>query len=209
MATDYTVKQGDHLAKIAKRFGFLSVRLIWNHPKNAKLRKLRQNPNVLLPGDVVHVPDRTAKIVSRSVGQQHTFQLRGEALLVRVVLLDLRRELIPGEKVTLVLGNEMELSTDGEGKLEHQIDPSTELGAIRLKHGDADLRVGHLDPIEEESGVRARLSNLGYLIGEVEDAEDVEELKLALQEFQADFALPFTGELDDATRSKLLEVHGC
>ena len=42
--------------------------------------------------------------------------------------------------------------------------------------GSYDLAVGHLDPVEEISGVQARLGNLGYYSG------------------------PITGTLDDATR---------
>ncbi|MGZ5258926.1 MAG: hypothetical protein ACXWC0_14960, partial [Burkholderiales bacterium] len=37
---------------------------IWNHPSNANLKKLRQSPNVLFPGDVFHIPDKLQKQAS-------------------------------------------------------------------------------------------------------------------------------------------------
>jgi hypothetical protein len=49
MAESYTVRQGDHLSKIAKAFGFSDYHTIWDHPNNGDLKQKRQNPNVLLP----------------------------------------------------------------------------------------------------------------------------------------------------------------
>src|SRR4030095_14342956 len=58
VAEYYTVKQGDHVAGIAFRFGLSDFRTIWDHPNNTELKNKRQNPNVLFPGDVLYVPDR-------------------------------------------------------------------------------------------------------------------------------------------------------
>lgn len=51
----YTVKSGDWLAKIAEEHG-TSVGEIWNHPHNAEHRAKRGSPDVLYPGDVIHIP---------------------------------------------------------------------------------------------------------------------------------------------------------
>ena len=51
----YTVKAGDWLAKIAEEHGS-TVSEIWNHPDNAELRAKRGSPDVLYPGDIVHIP---------------------------------------------------------------------------------------------------------------------------------------------------------
>jgi len=39
---DYTVKQGDYLAKIAKNHGFSDYKTIWAHPQNAELKSKRK-----------------------------------------------------------------------------------------------------------------------------------------------------------------------
>ena len=93
-----------------------------------------------------------------------------------------------------------------------------------------DLELGALFPPETDEGVRQRLNNLGYYAGEDcgdEDDSDEDEdtgdeddasededgdvanpLSLAVAAFQEDLGLEVTGELDDDTRSKLVDAHG-
>jgi hypothetical protein len=56
--------------------------------------------------------------------------------------------------------------------------------------------------------VATRLSHLGYDVGEDLDAPDADLLLLAIEEFQCDNDLDVTGEADDPTRARLLELHG-
>ena len=35
------------------------------------------------------------------------------------------------------------------------------------------------------------------------------ELLAAIEEFQCDYGMPVTGDMDDTTRAKLMEVYGC
>ena len=56
------------------------------------------------------------------------------------------------------------------------------------------------------SAVQRRLNNLGFLCGEP-DGQLNDRTKEALLQFQARFELEETGEADDATRSKLEELH--
>ena len=51
----YIVRRGDYLTELAHRLGF-DAEVVWNHATNAGLRGLRTNPNMLAPGDVLHVP---------------------------------------------------------------------------------------------------------------------------------------------------------
>jgi len=70
-----------------------------------------------------------------------------------------------------------------------------------------ELDLGHLDPIDTVRGVKARLANLGFDPGEINDTWD-DAAKEALTQFQVVYGLPTTGgEVDDATRKKLREVH--
>jgi hypothetical protein len=58
MATNYTVRPGDTLGKIAARYGFSNYREIYDHPANAAFKAKRPNPNLIFPGDVIVIPDR-------------------------------------------------------------------------------------------------------------------------------------------------------
>lgn len=56
MSTPYTVQRGDTLTKIANRHGFRNWRAIYDHPDNAGFKRLRPNPNLIYPGDVIQIP---------------------------------------------------------------------------------------------------------------------------------------------------------
>ena len=55
----YVVKKGDSLGAIAQAHGIPARdwKKLYNHPKNAPLRKLRPDPNKIEPKDVVFVPE--------------------------------------------------------------------------------------------------------------------------------------------------------
>jgi hypothetical protein len=52
----YTVKPGDNLSAIARRFNVGSWQEIYNLPENAEFRRRRPNPNLIFPNDVVMIP---------------------------------------------------------------------------------------------------------------------------------------------------------
>jgi hypothetical protein len=211
MPIDYEVKQGDHVAKIAAQFGFGDFGTVWDHPANAALVQSRGNPNVLLPGDVLHIPDKTPKVESRATGQVHQFRKRTMPLLLRLALKGPDGLPLAGENVVLqVEGEKFELTTDDEGRIERRIRPTAESGKVTIRSSriEAPLAIGHLDPVDVISGWRARLNNLGYGAGPTDDADDP-LVRSAVEEFQCDQELPVTGDADDATRAALLSAHGC
>jgi len=103
-------------------------------------------------------------------------------------------------------------TTDGDGRLEHDIPPDAARGQLILEPDTPNesifpLNLGHLDPVSELSGVKQRLANLSYGCGDCDD-EETPQLAEALRAFQAKHGLSINGEADDATRNKLKEVHG-
>src|SRR3989442_1021381 len=86
MEKRHTVKQGEHLPKIAESYGFRDYRTIWDHPNNALLKQKRQNPMVLFPGDELFIPDKDGKKVSCATGQRHRFKVSRQALMLQIVI---------------------------------------------------------------------------------------------------------------------------
>jgi N-acetylmuramoyl-L-alanine amidase len=212
----YTVQQGDHLSKIAKDNGFTDYTAIWNHPENADLKKQRQNPNVLLPGDQIFVPDMEEKQESGATDKRHTFTVDKKILKLRLVLEDIYEKPIAGAQCALLVGDQtFQVTTDSQGKLEQEI-PLDSTEAFLAIRGDQTpfaneviaIKIGHLDPIDELSGQIARLNNLGYFPGDL-DGSDADAFQSAVEEFQCDHGLKVDGDCGPKTQAKLKEVHGC
>jgi hypothetical protein len=203
----HVVRQGEHLARLAAEHGLSSERPLWSHPKNAGLRAKRPSPFILLPGDEVAIPERSEKVVSCATGTLHTFVAGPGPLFVRLALRGLTWAALAGAAVLTRFAGVSEAETDAEGKLAVVIPPQLAAGGLEVGPRALDLRIGHLDPVDEPSGQRGRLLNLGFLSGPAED-DDPDELAFALSDFQADTGLSVTGHADAATRAKLVEKHG-
>jgi N-acetylmuramoyl-L-alanine amidase len=219
MTTTHLVQQGEHMPRIAAQYGFGDYETIWNHPDNAALKKLRENPNVLLPGDTVIVPDKTPKDMTRPTGQVHRFVVRAPALRLRVRFLGFDSKPIVGATLDLVIdGNSKSVATNSEGKIEEPLAPKAEKGLIQFQDPKTpfdhtmqiEIRVGHLDPVEAESGQRGRLNALGYEAGDpTQSGDDDPAFRSAVEEFQCDNGLTVDGIVGPKTRAKLKDVYGC
>lgn len=220
MGKPYKVEQGDYMSKIAQKFGFSDYKEIWDHADNAELKKKRKNPNVLHPGDTVIIPDREEKKVSASTGKRHKFQVKRSELKLRLVLEDIYEKPIANANCELNLdGETFQLTTDGKGKIEKEIPATAEGGFLIIKTQETALnetvlpiKIGHLDPVEEESGQKGRLNNLGYFAGPFEGNDEAANQQLflsAIEEFQCDHGLTVDGNCGPRTQAKLKEVHGC
>jgi peptidoglycan hydrolase-like protein with peptidoglycan-binding domain len=96
--------------------------------------------------------------------------------------------------------------TDDSGLLVAQTNASHETAHIQYQNFDEDAESVHsgdffidVKGVDTDEGVRRRLHNLGYLIGD--------DLRGALETFQITHGLDTTGEVDPATREKLSAVH--
>jgi LysM domain len=54
----HTVRTGETLATIARKYGHSDWKTIYDHPANAEFQRKRPNPNIILPGDVIFIPDQ-------------------------------------------------------------------------------------------------------------------------------------------------------
>src|ERR1700730_8718188 len=151
----YTVEQGDCMNSIAKAYGFL-WQTLWNHPLNASVKQKRKDPNVLYPGDVVHVPEKEPKFETGETDQRHRFKLKGNVCKLRIRLLynDKPRT---GEPYHINIdGTWFDGQTDGDGWLEQVISPDAQKGKLVLPNASEEhsLLLGHMDPITEIAGIQ-------------------------------------------------------
>lgn len=112
---------------------------------------------------------------------------------------------------TLVIdGEPFEGTTDGEGFLEIFIPPNASQGTLIMNPDESDrktysLRLGTLGSADEIVGMKRRLSNLGFDCGDQLN-EVTESFEAVLRIFQEIHELEISGELDDPTKNKVLEL---
>ncbi|WP_437483758.1 peptidoglycan-binding protein [Sorangium sp. So ce1014] len=209
----HVVRAGDCIESIADAHGFY-WEVVWNHPDNAALRKLRGDPVTLVPGDEVFVPPLRAKAVECATEARHTFRRKGVPSKLRVQLLDLAGRPRGGVDYALTIeSDERTGSTDGDGWMDEWLPPRARKATLKIPpRGDEpeetyELEIGHLRPADDLEGIQARLRNLGWYEGPLNGELDGPTAE-ALQAVQAAEGLVPTGELDDDTRSRLRDAYG-
>jgi N-acetylmuramoyl-L-alanine amidase len=181
MAKYHSVTQGEHLSAIAAKYGFGNYLTIWNDPNNEELKEKRKNPHVVYPGDRVYIPDRQEKWQQCLSEQRHVFCVTTQPLVLRIVLHDFDNAPIAKAACELeVGGNKFLLRTNEKGLISEKIPRTAAEGRLSVPSLGIDIRIriGDLDPAMEDSGWRARLVNLGYYSGSVND-DDVEQFRNA------------------------------
>lgn len=210
MPIRHTVAAGDSVISLSEEHGHFAP-TIWDHPENAALRERRTDMNVLLPGDVVFIPDIRQKMEKRPTGAKHRFRRRGVPATFRIQLFD-RNIPRANQPFTLVVdGDEQKGETDSKGIVTCFVPPRSRRGDLTVGTEDSGqvrlaLEFGHLDPINEISGVQHRLNNLGFPCDPADGAMN-DSTRQAIAGFQRYNGLPPNGELDDATRAKLEQIH--
>jgi hypothetical protein len=80
--SDTEVQQGECLGTIVgcyRRDG----QTLWDYADNAALKKLRVNPSVLAPGDVVAVPPPELRQQACAIDRRHTSRIKASAEVYR------------------------------------------------------------------------------------------------------------------------------
>ena len=205
---DYTVKPGDCMESIAFTHGFF-WQTLWSLPENAALNQGRE-PHVLLPGDRVTIPPLRKREDPAATDIRHKYVKLGATCTFKLRFLDEKQQPRAGLDYILTIdGKNSTGALDAQGSLTVSIKPNASQGSIQLQT-DPDpetyqLDLGHLDPNLSATGVRGRLSNLGYSCSPTGDWDDA--LRAAVQSFQTDNHLPVTGQVDDATKQALTQTH--
>src|ERR1017187_1044761 len=212
----HVVRQGEMAAQIAWKYGFSDVGTVWHHPDNRALVKARPNPDVLRPKDKVSIPPHKAAVFKLAADQETKITAKRPTQRLHLTIeLDVdepaanaRYELTfrDGRKIHRRKG-----TTGGDGLLDEKLPlTATEL-RLSLWPKDSkgktdclilDLGMGHLDPVEDLSGVQARLENLGFHCGD-EEGELGPRTQAALKRFRAQHKIDEEELLGPATLKQL------
>jgi len=216
--TPYIVRQGDYLAKLAFVHGF-DADEVWNDPKNEDVKKLRPDPNILAPGDIVYLPEKKeGEGLPIEKGTENSYAATVPKVSFSILLKNPDGSPIASRNYWIEgLGETMKGTTDVDGKLSFEVPVLVRELDFHVE-GDRVIRrlmFGGVDPHQETSGVRQRLSALGYgppgaLSATTPPGEpDEDSLSASIRCFQSDHGLEPTGQVDDATSAALRDAFGC
>jgi hypothetical protein len=205
-----TVKEGQCCTSVAYAEGHL-WQSIWDAAENKALRKTRDDPNCLMPGDSLYVPELTKKEEARPTDQRHRFRLMAAAKLV-IMLTYPHGEPRKGARYELTVGDLVVKDTTADGKINVVIVPSDTKGKL-LVYGDGtvtdqtfEFRLGTLNPYNEVQGVQQRFRNLGSRRIEVNNQNN-ESTTTAVRGFQRGSGKAATGAAADV-QTDLRNQHG-
>jgi hypothetical protein len=212
MPTRHTAAANECVASIAFDTGHF-WQTIWDHPDNAALREARSNPWILREGDVLLIPELRRKELSVAIDTTHKFRRKGvpEQLRLRFGSPEFPRRDVP---YTLIIDHQShEGVLDENGQLSHFLMPNATRAELTLRPDDGPperyvLGLRGLEPIDTLRGVQMRLRNLQLYHAEVDGALGPDTVA-AMRAFQVSAQIELTDNPDDATRSALVEAHGC
>jgi hypothetical protein len=184
MSTTHKINQGDSVISLSTLYE-LFAETIWDHSENAELKELRKNMNILMPDDILFIPDKRQKELSVPADQQHKFKRKGIPATFRMQLFDIEEPRVDQKYTLNVDGRQYEGETDTQGVLEQSIPVDSKKGVIVIgpDRYRLELDFGYLDPLNEVIGVKKRLNNMGYDCGKPNNELD-ENMQNQLKLFQ-------------------------
>lgn len=209
MAEKHTVKEGECLATIAKKYGFKRWQTIYEAAENEELCKKRPNPNVLYPGDEIFIPDKEQKEESGATEEKHRFKLKTSKWIFRVEMKDEEMNPLEDYPYELFINDDLfkEGKTKAGGLIEFPMPLEARSGKLVFMGQETVLKFGVLDPVSRIKGIQQRLNNLGFNPGPI-DGIIGPRTRQAIRRFQqSQKDLKHTGRINDDTRKRLLQVH--
>lgn len=215
MSKIHYTQEGESVGSIARTYGFPSHKAIYEHSANGELKRRRPDPNLLLPGDPVAIPDAIPRVLTCPIDQWHEETVEPEVPVLRLKLLDLSGKALPNQDYCLrVAGRERFGTTDGSGMLEEPMEYGTRSAVLSTtvtlgeepKELVWKLQFSSLDPKGSVTGLQGRLCNLGYYQGEIDGCYGP-ATRGAVVAFQNSAGLTSTGVADDETWSALERLH--
>lgn len=227
---EYVVKAGDRMSKIAHQHGYKDYQLLYLAQPD-EFRKKRPNPEILMEGDVVILPDKIEEKHSAKDKKAHTYEEDTRLPEVRVAL-RLAGKPLANKSFGVVVDPPAASSgkppvtgmvkSDGDGKVAFHVEPAARKVLLICTQPifSVELRLGELRPVAEAGGVEQRLDNLNYRVplapppapagSEAEKkAHEAQErrVKKAVQRFQEDRKQAVDGRPSAALQKLLVKEH--
>lgn len=208
---EVVAQQGDSVVSLAIRAGF-SPETIWDHPDNSHLRQNGRTPEVLLPGDIVVMPDLTIKEESGATEKRHKFKRRSVPSSLRIRFMQGNEPRRDEPYIITIDGRSPDRGVlDSAGFLDVVVPPDAREAVVRVGQTGEDeqlykFALHALDPGISVSGAKHRLNSMGYFCGEEND-EPTEAFADALRGFQGRRGITPTGELDQQTADAIKESY--
>lgn len=182
MSIVHKVLQGESLSGIASKYGYKEGGDIYQHPDNVELRNKRPDPNTLLPGDRVTIPEIRKYQANAASGQRHKFlRFKPRTKIIRLKLDETQTNRFSKKEYELNIQKPdsckgdyliFKGSLDENGCLEEEIPIAALKGMLIVNTGDNPFKlhilIDHLDPADEISGIQGRLKNLGFDPGPID-----------------------------------------
>lgn len=206
----HKVVQGECLISIAQKYGVANWRTIYDAPENEEFKKLRKNPNMICPGDIVHIPLLTGTKQPAKLNQKTTYVLKKAKGFLSICLIDKKSNPLSdvpydvsffkterdqkGEPLKTITG----VKTGADGYVEQPLPKDAKFALIsyspyptrpslKLKMG---LKVGELDDPSTELGMRSRLNHFGFFSGDGRmNEQDQEMFETQLAGFKSKYKL--------------------
>jgi hypothetical protein len=205
------VKKGEWIGGIVAKAGHKSWKEVWNHSRNARLRKKR-DPNLLVKGDFLYIPKVESKEESESsdTRYRHKVEREQDELILCFKEVGAYIKLFGAIAYKIKVGkNELEGEIKSEGqKVKIPLGLAVEEGALWIEGVEYKLDIGGLDPVWRLSGVQARINNLGWDTGKVDNIMGP-LTRRGVRDFEAYYKIKVDGKVDSTTRNKVKEVYGC
>jgi len=203
----HTVKNGEDLAQLLSRLNVsFQIDTIKAHPENTALFE-RRHESVLMAGDKVFIPEPTEHAVNAATGITHRFRRLGRRRL-QLDLYDDKGDLLLGDYQLRVGASWRSGTITEEDGFDEPIPATINTVTLLVQGYEIILEVGTLDPIEEVTGIQARLTNLGFFPGPT-DGIFGSRTEAEVRAFQKGAGLLDDGVVGPKTRKKLTTEYGC
>jgi hypothetical protein len=137
MARSHTIAEGDCCSSLAAAAGLRDHHGVYDFGDNAELKSRRPNPNMLVVGDVVAVPDIETKTVDAATTRRHRFVVEIRAVKLRLKVLDREGRPLGSKPWRLTYaGGQRDGTLGGDGKIEVEV-PATITAAQLVLDPDA------------------------------------------------------------------------
>jgi hypothetical protein len=206
----HRVVDGEWMGSIAAAAGHTGWRHIWAHANNASLRS-RRVPELLVEGDRVFVPDVLAKHETAATDARSRFEVARAPDVLKIRFLEVKHYIALFGPISyeLIVGPNESTGTITEEAQEINVPLALNVrtGTLTVAGTPYALKIGGLHPVERLSGMQARINNLGWDAGPVDNVSGP-RTKRGTRDFQAFYQIQVDGVIGPETRSKAKAVYG-